>query len=384
MQHHIQTLVQHIFHKDTLEAVTVKELQQFTESYPFSGVGQLLLAKKLQDTGAPEYPQQAAKTALYFHNPIWPGWLLQEFAASAVEDDWIPATSKQPSKIGLALHTPNAERETLNAEPQHAERPMANAEGLQQASGIHEPAPINQQPETRNPEPQTAPEPDNYLPPWEIAKEAEIQVASLSAEPQAAEEPVIDQHQTIETGATTFVNETPGTPNVEQPITNTKGQQPVFAEASATKAGNEQPETRNTERETAKQPETGSEPELVFESYHTIDYFASQGIKLKLDDLPKDKLAQQLKSFTEWLRSMKRIAPTDETSAPEEIHQLSSIQKIAEHSVEAKEVITEAMAEVWAKQGNTTKAIAIYEKLSLLNPAKNAYFASRISALKAM
>jgi hypothetical protein len=40
------------------------------------------------------------------------------------------------------------------------------------------------------------------------------------------------------------------------------------------------------------------------------------------------------------------------------------------------------MAEVWVKQGNKDKAIEIYNKLSLLNPAKSAYFASLSEQLK--
>jgi GTP-binding protein Era len=60
-----------------------------------------------------------------------------------------------------------------------------------------------------------------------------------------------------------------------------------------------------------------------------------------------------------------------------------SIQRIAEFSNEAKEIITEAMAEVWAKQGHKEKAVEIYQKLSLLNPSKSHYFAARIEALKA-
>jgi hypothetical protein len=122
--------------------------------------------------------------------------------------------------------------------------------------------------------------------------------------------------------------------------------------------------------------------EPIFESYHTIDYFASQGIKLGQEDF-KDRLGKQLKSFTEWLRSMKRIVPTEATASLDEVTS-QSIQRIAEHSVEEKEVITEAMAEVWAKQGHPEKAISVYEKLSLLNPAKSPYFAGRIEQLKAL
>jgi hypothetical protein len=96
----------------------------------------------------------------------------------------------------------------------------------------------------------------------------------------------------------------------------------------------------------------------------------------------KDKLGKQLKSFTDWLRSMKSIGPIDPNTSLDEVTN-QSIQRIAEHSVEEKEVLTEAMAEVWIKQGNADKAIRVYEKLSLLNPAKSPYFAGRIEQLKA-
>ncbi|WP_315815950.1 hypothetical protein [Paraflavitalea speifideaquila] len=103
-------------------------------------------------------------------------------------------------------------------------------------------------------------------------------------------------------------------------------------------------------------PVISESEEPIFEPYHTIDYFASQGIKLRQEDF-KDKLGMQLKSFTEWLRSMKRIAPVmSEQPAPafdETLQQ--SIQESAGHSVEGKDIITEAMAEVWVKQGSKQK-----------------------------
>lgn len=125
---------------------------------------------------------------------------------------------------------------------------------------------------------------------------------------------------------------------------------------------------------------------IVFQSYHTIDYFASQGIRLQQADLTKDKFGQQLKSFTEWLRSMKKL-PNPEQGGPSsgdsDPHQQEVIRS-AHTSIEDKEVLTETMAEVWAKQGNTQNAIAVYNKLSLLNPAKSAYFAAKIDELKAV
>jgi chorismate mutase len=122
--------------------------------------------------------------------------------------------------------------------------------------------------------------------------------------------------------------------------------------------------------------------DLSFEPYHTIDYFASQGIKLRAEDLTKDKFGRQLKSFTEWLRTMKKVGPvTADSNSTPAIDE--TIVKKAEASVENNDVETEAMAEVWAKQGKMSKAIEIYQKLSLLNPSKSHYFAAKIEQLKA-
>ncbi|HEU4607593.1 MAG TPA: hypothetical protein VFS31_05745, partial [Chitinophagaceae bacterium] len=82
--------------------------------------------------------------------------------------------------------------------------------------------------------------------------------------------------------------------------------------------------------------------------------------------------------------SMKKIpAKTAAVEATEEETNQQQIQIMAGHSVEGREAETEAMAEVWLKQGNKQKAIAIYQKLSLQNPAKSHYFAAKIEQLKA-
>lgn len=121
--------------------------------------------------------------------------------------------------------------------------------------------------------------------------------------------------------------------------------------------------------------------ELVFEPFYTVDYFASQGIKFKEEEIPKDKLAQQLKSFTDWLRTMKRL-PVSEIVVAVESKAEQKVEQLAEHSLQEREVVTEAMAEVWEKQGNAAKAIEIYSKLSLLDPPKSVYFAAKIEDLK--
>ena len=119
---------------------------------------------------------------------------------------------------------------------------------------------------------------------------------------------------------------------------------------------------------------------VTFEPLHTVDYFASQGIKLNEDILKNDKLVNQVKSFTAWLKTMKKINPSKLEEQP--VADEQSIQTSAEESNINTEVLTEAMAEVLIKQNKHEKAIEMFSKLSLINPAKSAYFASRIEQIK--
>ena len=124
----------------------------------------------------------------------------------------------------------------------------------------------------------------------------------------------------------------------------------------------------------------GKKEELIFEPLHTTDYFASQGIKLSEEVQTADKLGKQLKSFTDWLKTMKKVQAG---KLPEGSTQIDvAVQNLAEKSNKGQEILTESMAEVYAKQGKPGKANEIYKKLSLLNPAKSAYFAAKIELLK--
>ena len=140
-------------------------------------------------------------------------------------------------------------------------------------------------------------------------------------------------------------------------------------------------------KEEIPQPETSrglTTDAMLFEPMHMVDYFASQGIKLSEEALTADKLGKQLKSFTEWLKTMKKIhtgsagldgAPVEEADR--------KVQTLADKSNADNEILTESMAEVLMKQGKSARAIEVYEKLSLLNPSKSAYFAAKIDLLKA-
>ena len=116
---------------------------------------------------------------------------------------------------------------------------------------------------------------------------------------------------------------------------------------------------------------------IEVEPYHTIDYFASQGIKIGLGD-DKDDLGKKVKSFTAWLKTMKRMQPETDTI---EANQHESQVDLASLD-ESETVLTEAMADVYLKQGLSLKAIEIYKKLSLQTPDNSHIFADKISAIK--
>ncbi len=112
---------------------------------------------------------------------------------------------------------------------------------------------------------------------------------------------------------------------------------------------------------------------------YAIDYFMSQGIIADEDISYTDKkFNTQVFSFLEWLHKQKNfnfsLLPID----PLEI----VAQKIAADSNIEKEVVTESMAIILAKQGKKNKAIILYKKLSLLFPEKSSYFAKQIHSLE--
>ncbi|MEQ1554080.1 MAG: hypothetical protein ABL929_07875 [Ferruginibacter sp.] len=138
---------------------------------------------------------------------------------------------------------------------------------------------------------------------------------------------------------------------------------------------NTQVAVSNAGSDTKKQEE-----ELIFEPLFASDYFASQGIKLSAEQLADDKLGKQLKSFTSWLKTMKKVHPDKLPIVSKLVEE--QIQSLAAVSNKEEDIITEAMAEAFALQHKPLKAIDLYKKLSLLNPAKSVYFAAKIESLK--
>ncbi|CAN5875653.1 hypothetical protein BH11BAC4_BH11BAC4_17120 [soil metagenome] len=149
-------------------------------------------------------------------------------------------------------------------------------------------------------------------------------------------------------------------------------------EVDSVEAGNKEPEPGKA-ADSVKIKEPARDDEMIFEPLFATDYFASQGIKLSEEVQTGDKLGKQLKSFTEWLKTMKKVHESKFPVGNEQTDM--AMQKLAEKSNQEDDIITESMAEAYLQQGKFKKAKEILEKLSLFNPSKSAYFAAKIASI---
>jgi hypothetical protein len=353
MSERIQALAQHLLQKSSVEDCSLEELQHLTKRYPFFAPAQFLLLQKLKDTGSPEAAAQQRKAVLYFHDPLQIDHFLSADAYAMddvfaeneiVEDDYSSAATLETPEFTADSELPVIETGEME-EVEQPGLPITETEAPAEVETI----PVFSDPDIIT---ETTIEPPN-------------EPAVLPVEPLPEEQPVVTLPQEETQSTSGPVAES----SIEQaPVEKT---QDVIQESSEISpsplAKDEAP--------------TPSGSETLFEPFHTVDYFASQGIKITATELPKDKLSKQLRSFTEWLKVMKRLPAAEMAGSPQSTAE-KTVVNMATHSVEGSEVVTEAMAEVWAKQGAREKAIETYNKLSLLNPSKKAYFAAKIENLK--
>src|SRR6476469_4816751 len=306
--------------KNSLAEVTVNELKTIADSQPYFSVAQLLLAKKMKQDNHPEYLQQVQKTALYFPNVHWLHYQLNddEFKGSSEESKTSDTTeSLQPEEKVPSNETENLSDSSFNTVQ------------------------------------------ENEI---EVDVDREIFIPSAAPEQEKSDTTLTEVYSAEQSNAD------------EDVIADTE---PLPAEASSKLSEMIEQQVKEFNKEVTPESKLPIEPE----PFHTVDYFASQGIKLNAQQMQQDQLGSRVRKFTDWLKQMKRVQsePADLGTDPELEH---VVQDIADTSNKAREIVTEAMAEVLVKQGKAEKAIQLYIKLSFLNPDKSAYFAAKIQELK--
>ncbi len=242
------------------------------------------------------------------------------------------------------------EAELLKLEQEEVNQPDLKAEKLIEAIPLDREQHIDNQPDIKAEEKKLA---EVLIPEPQMVNQPEIEaVELLQAQP-------LDREQHID-----------NQPNIE-------AEEKLLAEVHLLEPQMvNQPEIEGKKPEIALQNKGEALNEL-FIPYHTVDYFASQGLKVEaILNNANDNLSNKLKSFTQWLKGMKRLETADnKVNDP-------VIDKKATESLKEDDVITESMVEVLVKQGHFYKAIETLEKLMLLHPEKNTLFAARIDELK--
>jgi hypothetical protein len=318
MSERIHALAKQLLGKSSIEECALQDVRAIANKYPYFAPAQFLLLEKLKAESQDDYTAQLQKSVLYYNNPL----AFEYFISS----DKLHAELNFDQDLVQEFSTPER---IISSEP--VTHPEAKEREATEYTELTEPV-----------------EQDiNDVPEQEIGMEipelaASKELPEIEEQLESEERPVLQDISIV--------------PTPSEPLA--EAQEPLTEVA-----------------------EVKEETTLTFEPFHTVDYFASQGIRLGQDELPKDKLGKQLKSFTEWLKTMKRL-PAAEVSNSLETSSEKNVQHLAEDSIHESDIVTETMAEVWEKQGNIHKAIEVYRKLSLLNPSKKAYFADKIENLK--
>lgn len=339
MNNVVNELTRSVVDKNSLQECSVNELEDLTRLYPYFGPAQFLLARKLKEINSPLYEQQSQKAILFFQDQLWFDYL------SGTDDVTVKVTpaSNEPA-IQQRVATPVVTEEKPIEEPAVLEEPVTG-QPIVEEQRIEEPQPTEQ-----------------------------IVTSQPVLEEPFTAEPVIEQRQ-------------PEPPPVAETVAQPERIIDPISGQDLSDTDEEETEDIEPSGPDIKFPEFKITPidfskPLTFEPFHTVDYFASQGIKAKEEEKPKDKFSQQLLSFTQWLKTLKKL-PEAETAVTAPLPtEDQRVTQMAEHSLKDREVVTEAMADVWEKQENYEKAIDTYHKLSLLNPAKSSYFAAKIEQLK--
>ncbi len=440
-----QTLHQLTGHSNLAEA-GVDELFQLTDSHPFFSVPHFFLTKKLKEEKHAAFINQLQKTTLFFNNPYWLHYqlspttqqikiiqkehsenvtepllnhVIEEEIAQSIQDAANNTVVEKNSKQEIVVEEATKRIEEPVAEIVD-EEVLAETINATEVETITEPIIIEAEVKKEITEEAIITEPivevTKPIIPFEepivtanaivfdipqktvehnIEFEEKTSASITSFALEAAEENVhsVETVQSVEPIITKMIKE-PTIETIEQEVDSTILTTKASIEEidDAFDAMNDEANTIHSDEkitsilkeqlEAFKKPVTEQTTlEITSEPYHTVDYFASQGIRPEIDHTAQDTLSKQLRRFTDWLKHMKNVPPSNEDLGTDPELE-NAIQGIAQTSNEAKEIVTETMAEVLVKQGKIDKAIQLYIKLSFLNPDKSAYFASKIQILK--
>ncbi|SDG25471.1 hypothetical protein [Chitinophaga filiformis] len=410
-------IIQHIFQQPDIKQVDEAALERLVTSYPYFTAARLLLARKQYTVQknllapAVKKAQQYSTNMHYFYR-----FVTTEEKSVAPEAPVEEAPTPVPAPVHEApVNVFPDEPETAAPAPQpvpeskiHVTVPKApSAEQTARQESFTAPAYNTEEeeltvtandviatPVTSTPsQPATA----TAAPTWEAPAAAPVQEA-LTATPARETSPAAPVQEPL---TATSARETPPAAPAQEPLTATpaRGTSPAAPAQEPAATAAKLPLTAAIDTEPIKifplDTSDTAETSLTYQPLYTDDYFAYKRLKEpeQADEL-NEKGAAEMKSFTSWLREMKHTFAEKASKQwyQQQMHRSyedadpevsEAVEKMAMESITLNDdIVSETLAEIWARQHQYQTAIHIYQKLSLLNPNKSAYFAQKIKELK--
>lgn len=407
MQQQLENTLYHLTGKTDLSEVSLYDLELLSNKFPYFAPIHFFKAAKLKQGDGNLFWRQSQQTALFFSNPFWLQYQLNNNLNGHSKEGDIFSAFKIPSYKAPVLQPDNTEEITKASSEEFNTNEIAS-ETIIEAIIPESEAPTQSSAEIEEIKQEinttssfALPANNESVRPIEIptieniksmmgdwrnnAANTSVVVETIAQQqpssPPEENTPIVTHAVTLAEQATSNVKEQmlEVLPEMEENMPTTEEVAPDLEEKTKSKLSS----ILSNQAADFKKP-VSANAQFEYESPSTspsIDYFASQGINIDLTKIPQDKLTVQLRRFTDWLKQMRNASPNpDDLGTDPELE--NAVQIIARTSNESKEVVTEAMAEVLCKQGLKDKAAQLYIKLSFLNPDKSAYFAAKIQELK--
>jgi tetratricopeptide (TPR) repeat protein len=366
-------IIQHIFQEPEIKQVEEAALEQLVTAYPYFTTARLLLAKKQYTAQRNLLAPAVKKAQLYSNNMHYFYRFITSVEPVAVPE---PVAFVEPEPVQPEYIQPEKPAYTPLLDETFTSFPITkDLEQVREETVIEEP--VIEEPVIE--EPVVTPEPEPIIEELPVIEEPTVQPEAVYEEPVILTEP--------ETA--------PEVPEssiyvAQAPVTEVLVHKDMADTTVDTHAAEEQIKIFPLEVNNQKE-----ESVLTYQPLYTDDYFAYKRLKEpEQAEVLNEKGASEMKSFTSWLKDIK--STFSEKSTKQQYHEQltrsyedfdpevsEAVEKAAMDSITlTDDVVSETLAEIWAKQRQYQTAIHIYQKLSLLNPNKSAYFAQKIQEIQ--